>query len=274
MTTDVALLTEKLAGQIRSGHRAVPDVAIILGSGLGDFTTTLTETTTIPVSELDGYPASTVDGHAGQIIFGKSGGKTVLAFKGRLHVYEGYDPALTVIPVWIARHLGVKTLIVTNAAGGINPGFSVGDLMLITDHIGFQFRNPLIGPNPDAMGPRFPDMSQPYDRDLIRKAEQIALKEGMLCRKGVYLALTGPSYETPAEIRMLRVLGADAVGMSTVMEVIQAAHLGLRVLGISLISNMASGMSDSKLSHTEVNEVGQARKAVFTRWIHSIISEL
>ncbi|NUQ82781.1 MAG: purine-nucleoside phosphorylase [Bacteroidetes bacterium] len=274
MSTDVATLTQALAGQIRARYQGVPDLAIILGSGLGDFATTLTDPVIIPVSELSGYPASTVDGHAGQIIFGKSGGKTVLAFKGRLHVYEGYEPALTVIPVWIARHLGVKTLIVTNAAGGINPGFSVGDLMLITDHIGFQFRNPLIGPNPDQMGPRFPDMSEPYDRGLIARAEEIAIREGILCRKGVYLALTGPSYETPAEIRMLRVLGADAVGMSTVMEVIQAAHLGLRVLGISLISNMASGMSDSKLSHSEVNEVGQARKAVFTRWIHSIISEL
>jgi purine-nucleoside phosphorylase len=242
---------------IGSKTAARPQIGLVLGSGLGAFAKSLDRAAAIPYPQIPHFPASTAIGHAGELVIGLSGGTPVAVMSGRVHVYEGYTLEQVVFPVRVLGRLGVKTLILTNAAGSVNVNYKPGELMVIEDHINLMGGNPLTGPNDEQLGPRFLDMSDAYDARLREIAEKACWKAGVPVRKGVYLALAGPSYETPAEIRMLRTLGADAVGMSTVPEVIAARHMGLRVLGISCITNMAAGVLKKKLDHREVLEVGQ-----------------
>ncbi|PKM80116.1 MAG: purine-nucleoside phosphorylase [Firmicutes bacterium HGW-Firmicutes-14] len=251
-----------------------PEIGIILGSGLGMLVTEVQKPQKIHYSELPHFPVSTVEGHAGHLVFGQLAGKRVVLMQGRFHYYEGYTMEQVVFPVRVMSRLGVRTLIVTNAAGGINQDFSPGDLMLIRDHINLLGTNPLIGPNYDELGPRFPDMSEAYDRELLKTAGRAADKYGLPFRKGVYAALTGPSYETPSEIKYLRIIGADAVGMSTVPEVIVAHHTGMKVLGISCITNMAAGVLQTKLSHQEVMETADRVRDQFFTLIKGVLEEV
>lgn len=240
---------------VREKTDFVPEVAIVLGSGLGDFASNINIVCEIPYDEIEGFPVSTVPGHAGKFIFGTIDDKKVVCMKGRVHYYEGYDISDVVLPIRLMGMLGAKTLFLTNAAGGVNFDFAAGDLMLITDHIATFAPNPLIGGNIDELGVRFPDMSQVYDLELQEILKESASVHGFSLQSGVYAQLTGPSYESPAEIRMMRTLGIDAVGMSTVVEAIAARHMGLKVCGVSCISNLAAGMSGKALDHKEVQEV-------------------
>jgi purine-nucleoside phosphorylase len=215
-----------------------PQVGIILGTGLGGLAERISVSKTIPYGEIPHFPASTVEGHAGRLICGRLSGRNVVVMQGRAHYYEGHAMLKVTLPVRVMKRLGVKVLIVSNAAGGLNPLFLPGDVMAISDHINFTGQNPLIGPNPDSFGPRFPDMTAVYDKELLVLAEKAALEEKIKLHKGVYVGVTGPSMETPAETRFLRMMGADAVGMSTIPEVIAAVHAGLRILGLSAISNV------------------------------------
>ncbi|MDR3052057.1 MAG: purine-nucleoside phosphorylase [Oscillospiraceae bacterium] len=249
-------------------------VGIILGSGLGDYAQALQEGRALPYGEIPGFPVSTVPGHAGKWHTGTLHGKRVAMMQGRFHYYEGYPLWDVTLPVRVMKLLGVQTLIVTNAAGGVNLSFAPGDLMLITDSINLAANNPLIGPNLDAFGPRFPDVSRAYDPKLQQLALSSAEALGITLRQGIYAWLTGPSFETPAEIRMLRGLGADAVGMSTVPEVIVARHSGMRVLGLSCITNMAAGILDQPLNHEEVMETGERVKHTFRALLDGVVAGL
>lgn len=250
------------------------DVGIILGSGLGDYAAALEDAARLPYSEIPGFPVSTVAGHAGMLLCGMLHGKRVMMMQGRFHYYEGYSMKDVTLPVRVMQSVGVKTLIVTNACGGINLSFAPGDLMVISDVFSLTGQNPLIGPNLDAFGPRFPDMSCAFDRELRGLAHAVAKGQGFELREGVYAQMTGPCYETPAEIRMLRTLGADAVGMSTVPEVIVARHGGMRVLGISCITNMAAGILDQPLSHAEVTETANRVKDRFKALIDGVVENM
>lgn len=252
-----------------------PKVGLILGSGLGAFADSLTKSVSIPYADLPDFPRSSVVGHAGKLVLGfHEGTLPVITMQGRVHYYEGYQPWQVGFPARVLCRLGIKALVVTNAAGGINTGFSVGDLMAITDHLNLAGYNPLVGPNDEALGPRFPDMSHAYDPGFLDVLRAAAKTEQVPLREGVYVSLSGPSYETPAEIRMLRTLGADAVGMSTVPEVIVAAHMGVKVTGISCITNLAAGLSKQKLSHAEVSETADRVKDVFSRLLTRFLSNL
>ena len=245
------------ADYIKERISAAPEIGLVLGSGWGDFAETVQNAVRIPYGETPGFPKASVTGHAGEWVFGEIGGKQVAVMSGRFHYYEGHDMKTVTLPIRVMQALGVKTLILTNAAGGVNGDYEVGDLMLISDHISLTGASPLFGPNLDEFGPRFPDMTHAYDRDLKFLAHLVANGQRFRLREGVYAQMPGPCYETPAEIRMLRVLGADAVGMSTVPEVIAARHGGMRVMGVSCITNMAAGVLDRPLSHSEVVEAGQ-----------------
>jgi purine-nucleoside phosphorylase len=237
-----------------------PEIGLILGSGLGALADEIEEPVVIPTHEIPFWPQSTVLGHKGQLVIGKLQGKNVIVLQGRSHYYEGHSISRIGLPVRVMQKLGVKTLIITNAAGGINPEFETGDLMLLTDHISLFTmggENPLRGPNLDEFGPRFPDMSEVYDRSLIDLALTVSTEKGLGCRKGIYICLAGPSFETPADIRFLRAIGADAVGMSTVPEAIVARHGGIRVLGISGISNKVDVSGVNIASHEEVLQAGK-----------------
>ena len=238
-----------------------PKIGLVLGSGLGAFAQTLEQATAIPFGEIPHFPVSTAIGHKGELVIGLCGGVPVAVMAGRVHYYEGYTPVQVVFPVRVLGRFGVTTLVLTNAAGTVNADYRPGELMVIEDHINYMGMNPLLGPNDDALGLRFFDMSEAYDPELRQIAEAACAASGVTMRKGVYIAFTGPSYETPAEIRMARTLGADAVGMSTVPEVIAARHMGIRVLGLSCITNMAAGVIKQKLNHLEVLEVGERVKA-------------
>lgn len=251
-----------------------PEAGLILGSGLGVLADAMEDVTVIHYEEIPHFPVSTVEGHAGELLIGTIQGKKTVLMKGRFHLYEGYDVAAVAFPVRVMKALGVRSLLVTNAAGGINAAFAPGDLMLIRDHINFMFRNPLIGRNDKTLGVRFPDMSEAYSASLRAIAEKAAAELGLRLQEGVYAGMLGPSYETPAEIRMLRKIGADAVGMSTVPEVIAARHAGLQVLGISCITNMAAGMLGQSLSHAEVMETAERVKGSFLRLVSAIIPKL
>ena len=243
---------------------AIPQVGIILGTGLGDLALKVQYPVVIPYSELPGWPVATVEGHAGRLVIGSLGGKPVIVMQGRSHYYEGYTMQQVSLPVRVMQKLGLKVLIVTNAAGAINPDYSAGDIMLITDNLnitGMAGLNPLIGPNLDEFGPRFPDMSQIYDRTLINLAEQVARENQITLQEGVYAGLSGPSFETPADLRFLRFAGADAVGMSTTSEVIIARHGGLKVLGFSGISNKANLDGTTLTTHEEVLQAGRYSRA-------------
>ncbi|MFC4777496.1 purine-nucleoside phosphorylase [Paenibacillus sp. GCM10023252] len=265
---------EEAAQYIRSKSSLQPEVGLIMGSGLGILGDHLEETVIIPYHDIPHFPVSTVEGHAGELLLGKLAGRPVLLMRGRFHMYEGYGPELTAFPVRVMKALGATLLLVTNAAGGVNTDFEPGDLMLISDHINFTGRNPLIGPNDDELGVRFPDMSEAYSKRLRAIAREVAAGQGITLREGVYAGLLGPTYETPAEIRMLRVLGSDAVGMSTVAEVITARHGGIEVLGISCISNMAAGILDQPLSHAEVMETTERVKSRFLGLVTGLIPRL
>lgn len=265
MTDTVARIDACVAAIRTKAPNFTPHLGIILGSGLGDFADALERSTAIPYNTLPDFPTSSVHGHAGRLVLGYLRGVPVVAMQGRVHFYEGYSPAQVAFPSRVLCRLGIKHLTVTNAAGGINPSFKVGDLMVITDHLNLSGFNPLVGRNHDELGPRFPDMSHAYDPELRHVLEQAAFEEAVPLRQGVYVSLSGPSYETPAEIRMLGKLGGDAVGMSTVPEVIVASHMGVKVTGISCITNLAAGISQTKLSHEEVSHTADLVKGTFSR---------
>ncbi len=251
-----------------------PTIGLVLGSGLGVLADEIENPVVIPYHEIPGFTVSTVVGHKGQLVIGTLQGKQVVAMQGRFHFYEGHGLDAVVFPIRVMKLLGVETIIVTNAAGGINENYDPGNLMLIADHINMTFRNPLIGANDEAMGARFPDMSEAYSKELRQLAKEVAGEQGIELREGVYVGLLGPSYETPAEIRMLRILGGDAVGMSTVPEVIVARHMGVKVLGISCISNMAAGILEQPLSHDEVMETTEKVKTQFLALVNGIVAKL
>jgi purine-nucleoside phosphorylase len=252
----------------------VPDVAIVLGSGLGGFADSLDEPASVPYDELPHWPQSRVVGHAGRLVVGYSAGKRVAALSGRVHLYEGHPMATVVFATRVMARLGIPCLILTNAAGGINTDFGQGALMVMDDHINLMGSNPLIGANDDRMGPRFPDMSEVYSFRLRGIADEAARAAGIAVRHGVYVAVHGPSYETPAEIRAFRTLGADAVGMSTAPEAIAARHMGMEVLGISCITNMAAGVLNQTLVHDEVMETARRVRGSFIALLEGIIARL
>ena len=250
-------LTAKIMGAaeyIQSKTQLRPTIGLVLGSGLGDFADTLEDAIRIPYQEIPNFPVPTVPGHSGALVFGKKCGRTVVVLQGRIHYYEGLPQQEITLPVRVLAALGVKTLVLTNACGGVNLSFRPGDLMLISDHINFSGANPLIGANLDAFGPRFPDMSDLYTASLRAAIKERAAAAGIGLQEGVYAMYSGPNYETPAEIRMFRILGADTVGMSTVPEALVAGHCGMQVVGISCVTNMAAGVLPVKLSHAEVME--------------------
>ena len=266
---------QEAAAYVRSaldGRR--PEIAITLGSGLGDLAERLDAPLTIPYKEIPHFPVSTVSGHKGQFVCGKLGGKEVLCMQGHFHYYEGYDLKQVTMPVRVMKLLGIDSLLVTNAAGGINTGFHAGTLMLIEDHLNLTGENPLIGENLDAFGDRFFDMTVAYDKEYRTLAKATAEELNIPLATGVYAWLTGPNFETPAEIRYLRTIGADAVGMSTVPEVLVARHSGIRVLGISCITNLAAGMTDNTLSHEEVKETADRVQNEFIRLVTGIVSRM
>lgn len=250
------------------------EIGVILGSGLGDYAQALEEAVRLPYAEIPGFPQSTVAGHAGMLCCGMLHGKRVMMMQGRFHYYEGYSMKDVTLPVRVMQKIGVKTLIVTNACGGINLSYEPGDLMLIADMFSMTGQNPLIGPNLDEFGPRFPDMSCAFDSELRALAHACAKEQGFSLQEGVYAQMTGPCYETPAEIRMLRTLGADAVGMSTVPEVIVARHGGMRVLGVSCITNMAAGILSKPLNHAEVTETANRVKDRFKGLLDAVIGRM
>ncbi|WP_195571088.1 purine-nucleoside phosphorylase [Paenibacillus sp. 1001270B_150601_E10] len=262
---------EAAAAFIQGKTEVAPEVGLILGSGLGVLADLVENPVTIAYSEIPHFPQSTVEGHAGELLIGTIQGRGVVLMKGRFHMYEGYGPEMTAFPVRVMKAIGVKQLLVTNAAGGVNTSYVAGDLMLISDHLNMTGTNPLMGANDAKLGPRFPDMSEAYSKRLRKVAHEVAAKHSFTFREGVYAGLLGPSYETPAEIRMLRTLGADAVGMSTVSEVIVARHAGIEVLGISCISNMAAGILDQPLSHEEVMETAEMVREQFLKLVLDII---
>ncbi|WP_068785201.1 purine-nucleoside phosphorylase [Paenibacillus phocaensis] len=275
MTTTLTTgMIREAAEYIRSRSALAPKVGLILGSGLGVLADYIEQPVSIAYGDIPFFPQSTVEGHTGELLIGTVQGTPVVLMKGRFHMYEGYGPEMTAFPVRVMKELGVTTLLVTNAAGGVNTSYEPGDLMLISDHLNLTGRNPLVGPNDEELGARFPDMSQAYSRRLREIARKIAGERGIPLQEGVYAGLLGPTYETPAEIRMLRMLGADAVGMSTVSETIVARHAGLEVLGISCISNMASGILDQPLSHQEVMETTERVREKFLSLVLSIIPQI
>ncbi len=265
------------AAAIRARHPATPRLGLILGSGLGRYAETFHGKTVIPYREVNHFPVPGVAGHPGNLVLGEAEGIPAIALQGRAHLYEGFTMDEVSFPVRVLGSLGIRQLIVTNAAGGISPEFSPGDLMLITDHLNLMGDNPLIGCNIDEFGPRFPDMSEAYDPAMREVVLGAASAHGVTLQQGVYAAMTGPAFETPAEIRMCRMLGADAVGMSTVPEVIVASHMGIALLGISCITNMAAGMLPRRLSHEEVMETASRASEVFVsvlRWSIPMLARL
>ena len=263
------------AKQFLEGHTgARPRIGVVLGSGLGAFADELSEGTSIPYTEIPGWPQSTAMGHSGKLVFGKLNGLDVVVMAGRAHFYEGHSMQAVTYGVRVLGSLGVRSMVFTNAAGGINLDLGRGGLVLITDHINLQGTNPLIGPNDDKLGPRFPDMSEAYSRAYRQTAKQVAGELGIAVSEGVYAAMTGPSYETPAEIRFLRTIGADVVGMSTVPEVIVANHMGIEVLGISCVTNMAAGILPQKINHEEVLETGAMVRDTLVRYLKALLPRL
>ena len=273
---DIMAEVEKVnrAADYLQARLPLADIAIVLGSGLAELANMLQDKIVVNYRDIPDFPQPTVLGHGGQLICGKVGGKTIYAFSGRFHYYEGHDPQTVVRHVRVMGALGCSTLILTNASGGVNTDFAAGDLMLITDHINLMGFNPLRGGNHEPWGLRFPDMSEAYDREYRELALQVAAEQGVTLRQGVYCGLAGPNYETPAEIRMLRTLGADAVGMSTVPETLAARHLGIRVLGISCVTNMAAGVLEQKLTHEEVFATGKRAEKRFSALLAEVIARM
>lgn len=265
---------DKAVALIHGQSKIQPQVGVILGSGLGNVVDGIDAETAIPYAEIPGARAATVLGHQGRMVLGHAGAVPVVVMQGRVHFYEGFEMDEVMFLSRVIGRLGIRKLIVTNAAGGVNTSFKPGDLMLITDHINLMGINPLRGPNLEALGVRFPDMTEAYPRDLRRLAKEVAKEIGIELQEGIYLALSGPTYETPAEIRAFRTLGADAVGMSTVPEVIAMAHMNIPVLGISCITNMAAGILDQKLMHQEVMDTTARVEKQFTALVLGVIQRL
>ena len=265
---------EHAARTLRSRADSDVRVALVLGSGLGAFADEVEDAVSVPYSEIPGFARPTVEGHAGRLVIGKVGGVAVAAMQGRFHFYEGYTLEEVTFPVRVLGLLGAKSLVLTNAAGGLNNSYEQGALVLISDHLNLMGTNPLLGRNDPRFGPRFPDMTEVYDREYQDAAITEAREMGLELRRGIYAGLTGPSYETPAEIRMLRLLGADAVGMSTVPEAIVARQMGLRVLGLSCITNMAAGVLDKPINHEEVIETGERVRETFAELLRRVIPKL
>lgn len=274
MKSKEEMILAEAVKRIRQRTDLVPQVGMILGSGLGDYADRIEAPVKIPYSDIPGFPVSTVEGHAGQFVLGICNGKKVIAMQGRVHYYEGYTQREITLPVRIMKRLGIQYMLLTNACGGVNLTFEPGTLMMISDHINFSGSNPLLGPNFGEDGPRFPDVSRVYPKELRDKLRSCAAREGIELREGVYMMFSGPCYETPAEVRMARVLGADAVGMSTVPEGIVCAHCGIPVLGISCITNFAAGILDQPLSHREVVETAARVKEKFVKVVDLILKEV
>lgn len=272
--TDVLAAVDYLRTHFDWGAGDEPRSALILGSGLGEFAESLAETRRVPFSSIPHFPRSSVEGHSGHVVLGLAGQTPLLCLQGRVHYYEGHDMKAVTLPVRVLGVLGIRRLIVTNAAGGISPRLKPGDLMLICDHISSFVPNPLIGPNHDEFGPRFPDMSEVYSQRLRRLARRCAGRMRVSLKEGVYVSVTGPSYESPAEIQMLKRAGADAVGMSTVPEVIVARHMGMECLGISNITNLAAGISKRPLSHQEVLNAGERARPKLMRLLTAVCGEM
>lgn len=265
---------EHAARTIRARCSADVSAALVLGSGLGAFADELQDATAIPYRDIPGFAQSTVEGHASRLVIGKAAGVNLAAMQGRFHYYEGYSPEEVTFPIRVLKLLGARTLILTNAAGAVNVEFSPGSLMIITDHVNMMGVNPLAGPNDERFGPRFPDLTDAYSRRLQEIAMEEAGVIGLQLRRGIYAGLLGPSYETPAEIRMVRTAGADAVGMSTVPEVITARHMGMEVLGISCITNLAAGVAEQPIDHHAVVETGERVRVQFTELLRRVIARL
>ena len=265
---------QRAAEQILSRTKTQPAIAVVLGSGLGAFAEELTDSTAIAYKEIHGFAHATVEGHAGKLVIGKAGNVPIAAMQGRFHFYEGYSLDDVTFPVRVLKLLGVRTLILTNAAGSLNTELTPGSLMIISDHINLMGANPLIGPNEERFGPRFPDLTSTYDPELQSLVIEEATAMNIDMRRGVYAALSGPSYETPAEIHMVRTLGADAVGMSTVPEAIVARHMEMRLIGISCITNLAAGVSNRPIDHSQVMEIGKSVRAQFTELLRRVIAKL
>ena len=264
---------EKAARTIRSCSTEEARIAIVLGSGLGAFAEEFEEAVKIPYQQIPGFVTSTAQGHAGSLVIGKVEAVPIIAMQGRVHYYEGYSLEEVTFPIRTFKLLGIKTLILTNASGGVDVELSQGALMVISDHLNLMGVNPLRGPNDERFGPRFPDMSEVYSRELQELVVEESRALGITTRRGIYAALPGPSYETPAEIHMLRAAGADAVGMSTVPEAIVARHMGMNVLGISCITNMAAGISEHPINHEEVMETGRRVRETFTQLLRRVIAK-
>jgi purine-nucleoside phosphorylase len=262
------------AAHIRRRSGLQPATGIVLGSGLGNFRNAIRIECEIPYAEIPHFPVPTVEGHGGSLLLGHVGDRPVVAMSGRFHFYEGHTPAEVVFPIRVLAALGVRTLLLSNAAGGVNPDFSVGDIMLITDHISLATVNPLIGPNEASFGTRFPDMSEPYSLGLVALAEELGRDLGLTLRKGVYFGVTGPTFETRAEYRMVRILGADAVGMSTVQETIAAVHMGLRVFALSVITDIGIRDDLNTITHEEVLEAAQAAEPRMAALLTALIGRI
>ena len=265
---------QSAAGLIRSRSATVPATAVVLGSGLGGFASSLERAASIPYGDIPNWPVSNVVGHEGRLVIGEVSGRSIAALSGRAHFYEGHDLRTVTFAIRVLGALGVKTLILTNAAGGINSGFAPGDLMVIDDHINLLGSSPLVGPNDERFGLRFPDLTNVYSPRLRRLADDTAAAQGLTLRHGVYAACHGPSYETPAEVRYLRTIGADAVGMSTVPEAIVARHMGIEVLGISCITNFAAGVLPQPLNHDEVIETAKRVRGTFIALLTGVIAQI
>lgn len=259
---------------IRSKYSIEPEVGIVLGSGLGNFLSEINIEASISYKDIPHFPVSTVEGHDGTLVFGELNGKKIMAMAGRFHYYEGYVPAEVVYPIRVMKFLGIKTLLLSNAAGGVNTSFKVGDLMIINDHISLAVINPLLGKNEDELGPRFPDMSEPYSKKLIEKAKTVGEELGIHLQEGVYFGVTGPTFETNAEYRMIHLLGADAVGMSTVQEVIVAAHMNIPVFAISVITDMGIRDDNAPISHEEVLEAAKHAEPKLTTIFKKLVEKL
>ncbi|MFT3923481.1 MAG: purine-nucleoside phosphorylase [Myxococcales bacterium] len=259
---------------VRPQLESTPDVALVLGSGLGSLVDAFEDARRLPYATIPGMAETGVMGHKGQLVFGSLEGVPAMAMQGRLHPYEGHPLETVVLGVRLMLRLGARTLIVSNAAGGLDPTLEPGSLLVIDDHLNLTGRNCLVGPNPSELGPRFPDMSEVYDRELIALSHEVARAQGHALAQGIYAGVLGPSYETPAEVRMLRLLGASAVGMSTVQEVIAARHMGARILGLSCITNLASGLSPTPLTHAEVEHTARAAAGRFTQLVRGIVARL
>jgi purine-nucleoside phosphorylase len=265
---------EETVAYIRTRYTGIPGIGIVLGSGLGNLSREIEVEIEIPYGEIPNFPLATVEGHDGKLVFGKLMGKPVVVLSGRFHFYEGYSPAQVVFPIRVMKFLGVETLLLSNAAGGMNPAFKVGDLMVITDHISLFVVNPLLGRNNGGLGPRFPDMSAPYDKVMIKKAKAIAARMQVKLHEGVYAGVTGPTFETRAEYKLLKIAGGDAVGMSTVQEVIAARHAGLAVFAMSVITDLGIRDEDNLITHAEVLQAATEAEPKLTGIFTQLIAEL